>query len=171
MRIISGESKGRKIKSPKGRVIRPTLDRVREAIFDIIGNRVVGATILDLFAGTGSFGLEALSRGAKRVTFCEKARAIRVILEENISSLGYNDKCNIIKGDALKIKTKDRYDVIFADPPYEKNLIYKVLKIYRNKAKLLIIEHSKREKVEEGTSRRFGDTIITFIEENKKLDL
>jgi len=171
MRIIGGELRGRKIKSPKGRLVRPTLDRVREAIFDIIGNRVVGATILDLFAGTGSFGLEALSRGAKEVTFCEKAQAIRAVLEENISSLGYSNKCNIAKGDALKIRIKNNYDVIFADPPYEKNLIYKVLKIYRNKAKLLILEHSKREIIEEGTSRRFGDTIITFIEENKKLDL
>jgi len=169
MRIITGESKGRKIKVPKG--IRPTQDRVRESIFNILGDRIVNKTILDLFAGSGSFGLEAISRGARKATFVEINSKVVKVLRENINTLGCKGRIKIIQADAIKtIKNPeadvDHPDVIFADPPYNKGFMDKIVGIIdaNNSFSLLILEHSKYEQVDIGRILRFGDTEVNVIE-------
>ena len=123
MRIVAGSRKGHRIEAPKGVVTRPTGDRVREAVFSIVGS-VEGATVLDLFAGSGAMGLEALSRGAAHADFVERdARACRVIAE-NAAKLGLADSTQVIRGDAARVLRDaatrgTRYDLVLVDAPYE----------------------------------------------------
>lgn len=126
MKIIAGERKGHTIQTPSGQKTRPTLSRVREALFSIIAGDVPGAVFCELFAGSGSIGLEALSRGAERAIFVEIAREPLSCLRENVSRLRYTDRCEIAPIDALKWKpsAKERApDIIFADPPYKDEII------------------------------------------------
>jgi 16S rRNA (guanine966-N2)-methyltransferase len=118
MRIVAGSCKGATIYAPKGRDTRPTSDRVREAAFAILGS-VEGAKVLDLFAGSGALGLEALSRGAARATFVESDPAAVKVIERNLEKLGLEGR--ILRSDAVRhlARTDERYDVIFVDPPYE----------------------------------------------------
>lgn len=177
MRITGGEAKSRIIKVPQG--IRPTQDKVRAAIFDILGERVVDTVFVDLFAGSGSVGIEALSRGARKVIFVEKSRRTLRILKENLKLLNYTTKSKVIEKDALKVKVGE-CDIIFADPPYDKGLANKVMNLFSQgrkatgepswftlySGKVLVLEHSKREKIEAGKHYKFGDTILTFIPNN-----
>jgi 16S rRNA (guanine966-N2)-methyltransferase len=138
MRIISGELKGRFIKVPDSKLIRPTTDRVRETLFNLISNRIDfdGIKVLDIYAGSGSLGLECISRGAAEVHFVEKNFVIYKNLEENIKSLDAEDKCTIFKMEAVKFSSMARdvkYDLILADPPFFKDDIYKVAEnIFKN---------------------------------------
>ncbi|MFO7445813.1 MAG: 16S rRNA (guanine(966)-N(2))-methyltransferase RsmD [Ignavibacteriaceae bacterium] len=139
MRIISGEFKGRLINVPKSDQIRPTTDRVRETLFNLLNNRVdfSGLKVLDLYAGSGSLGLECLSRGADSVHFVERNFVIYKNLEENIKSLDVADKCRIFKMEALKfsqLSEHNKYDLIVADPPFFKDDIYPVVEnLLKNK--------------------------------------
>jgi 16S rRNA (guanine966-N2)-methyltransferase len=118
MRIVAGSRKGATIYAPKGRDTRPTSDRVREAAFAIVGS-VEGANVLDLFAGSGALGLEALSRGAASATFVESDPAAVKVIERNLEKLGL--EARIVRSDAGRhlARTDERYDVVFVDPPYE----------------------------------------------------
>jgi len=121
MRIISGKYKNRELKSPNSSKTHPMGDRERLAIFNMLASHfgtpdLTGKTVLDLFAGTGSLGLEALSRGAAPATFVEKDNRALECLKDNLKDI---DSCEIIKGDAYKIKIDSRYDLIFLDPPYD----------------------------------------------------
>jgi len=132
MRIISGELGGRYIKVPDSNLIRPTTDRVRETLFNLLNNKIdfEGLNILDIYAGSGSLGLECISRGAATVHFVEKNFPIYKNLQENIDSLKVQDKCNIYKMEALKfsqLTSHNKYDLIIADPPFFKDDIYKVV--------------------------------------------
>jgi len=119
VRIIAGELRGRKIIAPPGLATRPMLDRVREAMFSTLQRRLPDAAVLDLFAGSGSLGLEALSRGARRVRFVERGAPALAALRMNVATLGVGDRCEIVVGDALKPSTWDATaDVLFCDPPY-----------------------------------------------------
>lgn len=123
MRIIAGEFRGRRIDAPEGQATRPMLDRVREALFSTLGERVEGARVLDLFGGSGSLGLEALSRGAAHVRFVEKAAHAGASLRANVEALGVGDRARIVRGDALTSRSwgvldGERYDLVFLDPPY-----------------------------------------------------
>lgn len=123
MRIIAGEKRGTRLTPFDTRDIRPTPDAVREAVFNILASRVEGANVLAPFAGTGAMGLEALSRGAEHSVFVENARAARQVLEKNIQRLGYEDRCAILRENALHclpaLNTLGRaYDLVFIDPPY-----------------------------------------------------
>ncbi len=119
MRIVGGSRKGARIFAPKGRDTRPTSDRVREAVFGILGS-VDGLTVLDLFAGSGALGLEALSRGAASATFVESDPAALEAIERNLAKLELED-ARVVRSDAMKhlARTPERYDVVFLDPPYE----------------------------------------------------
>lgn len=119
MRIIAGEFRGRRLTSPEGRDTRPLLDRVREAMFSTLGDLVDDAVVLDLFSGTGSIGLEALSRGAASVTFIERdARALRA-LQQNVEMLAVQDRATVLRGDALAPAAwPEQADLILVDPPY-----------------------------------------------------
>lgn len=129
MRIIAGLARGRKLLPPVGYgTTRPTLDRVKESIFDIIQNKVPGAVILDVFAGTGSLGLEAVSRGAKLCYLVDGSMETFSILKQNVSNLHFEDKCNCLNMDSYKALSEFAvknitFDVIFIDPPYRKNMI------------------------------------------------
>lgn len=126
MRVIAGVAKGRKLKNIRGLYIRPPLDQVKESTFDILGHLVQDAQVLDLFAGTGSLGIEALSRGCQRVIFVDKdERAVRLI-EENLERVGLADpvRATVLKMDALAAvryldKKGEKFDLIFVDPPYK----------------------------------------------------
>jgi len=122
IRIIAGEFKGRRLAVPEGRRVRPTAERVREALFSILGERVIGARVLDAYAGTGALGLEALSRGAHEVVFVESDRAAVRRLREHLETLGAVDRCSVHEAEAVSwLKAPcgaEIFDLILADPPY-----------------------------------------------------
>ena len=156
MRIISGAFKGRLINVPKSNLIRPTTDRVRETLFNLLNNSLDfdGIKVLDIYAGSGSLGLECLSRGAEEIHFVEKNYVIYKNLESNIESLNAKDQCKIFKMAAsifAKKITDTKYDLILADPPFFKDDIYEVVEnIFTNKIlkedSFMIIERSIQTK-------------------------
>jgi 16S rRNA (guanine966-N2)-methyltransferase len=125
MRVIGGAFGGRRLKAPRGRRTRPTSDRVREALFSLLGD-VSGAVVLDLFAGAGGLGIEALSRGAERAVFVERSRAALAALHDNLASLGLGaEAVQVHAADALHYlrraqRRSDTYDLVFIDPPYSR---------------------------------------------------
>ncbi len=184
MRIISGTSKGRKLVAPRNRSVRPTSDRVKESIFNILGGEIEGNIVLDLFAGTGNLGIESLSRGAEKAVFVEKrSQAIRLI-QKNLAQLGLKDRSEILPKDvnrAIGILNQrgESFDLILMDPPYEKGMIQKTLRklnshpIYSGDS-ILVIEHDRREPLPltiEGwdliRQQRIGDTLISFLTSRK----
>ncbi len=180
MRIISGMSKGRKLVTPKRYSIRPTSDRVKESLFNILGGEVEAKVVLDLFAGTGNLGIEALSRGAKRVIFVEKGRQALRLIQTNLSQLGLVDRSEILPRDvnrAIGILNQrgECFDLILMDPPYEKGLIQRTLMkliahpIYHTDS-ILVIEHNRREPrphLLDGWNlirqQKIGDTLLSFL--------
>ncbi len=156
MRIIAGEYKGHSIAVPKSKLVRPTTDRTRETIFNLLNNRICfeGINVLDIYAGSGSLGLESLSRGAESVHFVEKNFIIYKNLEDNIKKLKVENQSKIFKMPALKfsqIKNHEKYNLILADPPFFKDDIYKVVdNILNNKyfadEGIMIIERSIQTK-------------------------
>ena len=135
MRIIAGKAKGRTLATLKGMHTRPTADRVKEAIFSVLGDRVSDARVLDAFAGSGALGLEAISRGAAEAWFMEKDRAAAEICAKNIAALGFF-ACHLLRGDCLKLLPKLSsagepacFDLIFADPPYNRGLLNPLLSL------------------------------------------
>ena len=132
MRIIGGDLKSRKIDFPKTKLTRPMTDRTKEALFNIIGDFVVGKHVLDLYAGSGSVGLEALSRGALDAIFVDRADWSSDIIEKNLEKLGLIPKAKILQGDVIRGITKlekrgDKYSLIFVDPPFQQGLVKKTL--------------------------------------------
>ncbi len=131
MRIIGGKNRGRKLYAPPGDLVRPTADRAREALFDILahgkfadGPAYADAQVLDAFAGTGAFGLEALSRGARFATFLEKDKTVRATLTENIAKLGETDQATVVAADALRPpRASGPCNLVFLDPPYGEDLV------------------------------------------------
>jgi 16S rRNA (guanine966-N2)-methyltransferase len=138
MRITGGKSKGRHLSSLKGRSVRPTSDKVREAIFNLIGQDITGLKVLDLFAGTGSLGIEALSRGAVFSLFIDYSRLSVKVIQKNLILCDYKNSGFILKKDLRNgLPTghpmfKEGFDLVFIDPPYGKDLIHPVLKELSN---------------------------------------
>jgi 16S rRNA (guanine(966)-N(2))-methyltransferase RsmD len=127
VRVIAGSARGRRLSAPKGRDTRPTPDRVREALFSILGERVSGATVLDLFAGTGALGIESLSRGAARAVFVEAHRQTAALIEKNLGVLGAVEArvLSLPAARALSLLGRDawRFDIAFLDPPFDAGLL------------------------------------------------
>ena len=177
MRIISGEHKGRRLACGKKGKVRPTSDRVKESIFNILREEVRGKRILDLFAGAGSLGIEALSRGAEWVTFVDASSASTNILKKNLENLSLKSKSTILQMDGLKAlnKLNQNFQMIFADPPYLKGFVQRIIdSIVRSmvleKNGILILEHHKKEAFSFPEKRlvalkqkKFGDTVISFF--------
>jgi 16S rRNA (guanine966-N2)-methyltransferase len=171
VRIIAGDWGGRRIKAPGGRDVRPTTDRVREAWMSALGGRLDGLTVLDLFAGSGALGLEALSRGAAHATFVEIARASLRSLEENVRLLGAGERCTVVKGDAMKYVGRldaGAFDLALADPPYDRGLAAALLERFQAVpfARELWVEHRTGEPLPQLPGlvrRRYGDTMLTII--------
>ena len=167
MRIVAGRWRGRHIKVPKGRV-RPTADRVREAWMSIVQPSLPGARVLDLFAGSGALGLEALSRGAESVDFVESDAGVLRTLRENADALGAGTAITVHRRDAIafvQALAADAYDVAFADPPYRLGFGERVARHWLEVpfAGLLGVEHAATESMPEGGDvRRYGDTAITL---------
>ena len=170
MRIISGRWKGHGLNVPRGRGIRPTSDRVREAWMSALGDKVETARVLDLFAGSGALGLEALSRGAESATFVESANGSLRVLMTNIELLGAQSECEIIQADAFQFLRKpvEVFDLAFADPPYAGDAARRLVECFLRKpfAKELWLENPWREKLTlpgDVRTRRYGDTALTTI--------
>jgi len=181
VRIISGQAKGRRIAVPPGYAVRPTSDRLKEALFNILGP-LEGRTFLDLYAGTGNVGLEALSRGAAEVVFVEKIPALALALRRNIDLFNFAGRDEIIKMDVERaviqiVRKKKRFDLIFADPPYRKGWIDKTLVLLNLYPALLaeegelVLQHAAAEPLEIKAGmalqlvdeRRYGDTCLSFL--------
>lgn len=127
MRVISGTARGTKLFSLEGLSTRPTLDRVKESLFNILQPKIPQANVLDLFAGSGALGIEALSRGASQVTFCDKSPEAIAVIKKNLVKTRLEEKSVVIKDEAKKVLDKlavdgKKYDLIFLDPPYETSL-------------------------------------------------
>lgn len=128
MRVISGTAGGRRLKTLDGNATRPTADKVKEALFSIIQNYIPSATVLDLFAGSGSLGIEAVSRGAEKAVLVDKSRAALSVIRQNVSALSFEGSTEVFGMDALSfIENTDKlFDIIFIDPPYSAGLYSKV---------------------------------------------
>lgn len=125
MRVISGTARGRRLKELPGMDTRPTTDKVKESLFNIIQFDIEGRRVLDLFGGTGQLGIEALSRGAARCTFVDMNRQAAAIIRENVTAVGFADQAMVQQGDAMAFLSgcREKYDLIFLDPPYQTQLL------------------------------------------------
>jgi len=180
MRIISGKAKGKRLYSPKGRGIRPTADQVKESIFNILVDQWEGMRVLDLFSGTGSLGLEAISRGAHQAVFVERSSSAVKLLKENISLCGFGS-CAVVLAmpvpQALSLmgQRREPFQVIFADPPYGKGLVEKTVReILRygvlSQDGIIVMEHAVHEPPckDHGNlvmlrQKTYGQTTISFL--------
>ncbi|MDX1577527.1 MAG: 16S rRNA (guanine(966)-N(2))-methyltransferase RsmD [Gemmatimonadota bacterium] len=167
LRIIAGEFSGRPIEAPSGRVTRPTADRVREAWFSALGSRVRGASVLDLFAGSGALGLEALSRGAHHAHFVESDRRALAALRANVASLGLADRTTVVRRDAFRFvrSVRKAFDLALADPPYGTGAGPRLLRTFtaRPFASELWLEHAPSHDLAATAiwTRRYGDTQLS----------
>ena len=181
MRIIAGQFRGRALasvgKGDAGAHLRPTTDRVRESLFNVLANMdvIVGARVLDLFAGTGALGLEALSRGATHVTFVDDGRVAQGLIRKNIGLTGCAAQTDLIRRDATRLGpcTDAPYDLIFLDPPYGKGLGQKALATviaggWLAEGALVVWEEAAEMAAPEGVTlagrRKYGDTHVTLLE-------
>ena len=176
MRVIAGRYGGRRIQAPPGHTTRPTSDRVREALFSILGDRVVDARVLDLFAGSGALGIEALSRGAASATFVDTARSALRALRDNLEALGADGE--IIVADAreflrLTPAGARQYDLVFLDPPYRAALrmsgeLSESLPSVLAASAIVVTESDRRAPLDLSLpltdERRYGDTLIRLYE-------
>ena len=180
MKIIAGELKGRRLVTPRGERTRPTADQVRIALMDTLAPAMDGARVLDLFAGAGGVGLEALSRGAAHATFVERAAAAVAALEENVIALGVTDRARVLRADARRAlgrltREGTRFEVIFLDPPYETALVQSTLvqlgagEVTTPDAFVVVQHFTKRPPASRVgvltayRARRFGETTLTFF--------
>lgn len=172
MRIVGGEWGGRLIAAPPGRGTRPTTDRVREAWMSAVSPYLNEARVLDLFAGSGALGIEALSRGASHATFVELDTGTIRVLRTNLEALGVpGERHDIVRADAVRFAQKlesRSFDVVFADPPYDSASAERLAEIFRHShfADLLCVEHSRAESIPDGPDlrqRRYGDTTLSFL--------
>jgi 16S rRNA (guanine966-N2)-methyltransferase len=178
MRIIAGEFRGRPLNSVSDLSVRPTTDRAKQTIFDILTNRIdfSDLEVLDLFAGSGSLGLEAISRGVKSVTFIDKSRKSLEVLEKNVASLGCKTQCSVYQADVFwYLKNINRqFDLVFTDPPYKLENIGVLPNAIFDSGILrdgsyVVMEHSKDSAIEldeqkyEILKKPFGQTIVLIL--------
>ncbi len=171
MRVIGGEFRSRRLQSIPGLDTRPTPDRLRETLFDILGTRVEGAVFLDAYAGTGAVGIEALSRGASRAIFIERSKNATKVLRENLASLGIEDRADLVMAPVAGSLERWWGDIAFLDPPYEREKEYSsaLAAFGKNAPALVIVQHSVRFTPAEsyGVLRQTrmvkqGDNALTF---------
>ena len=168
MRIIAGEFRGRTLRPPADRRVRPTADRVREAWMSKLAPELDGARVLDLFAGSGALGLEALSRGASHVTFVELGKQSLGALRANIAALDVEDRVTVHRGDAVRFAARQirmAFDVAFADPPYGTGQAEELAAIFRRRpfARLLGVEHARTTDLSGDETRDYGNVALTFL--------
>ena len=172
MRIVAGTLKGRRLQGPVTDDVRPTSDRLRETLFNVLGPSVQGSRVLDAFAGTGAVGLEAISRGAAHVTFYENDPQASKVAIANIRHCGVESACHIIRADFLKSTGSADCDLVFLDPPYDDDDLNTVLRVAATHATaggVIVLEHrrSRESPTEEGSLVRTrvlhsGDSSLSF---------
>ena len=178
LRVIAGEHKGRTIRSIKSSGTRPTSDKVREAIFSSLAETTRGARVLDLYAGSGAFGIEALSRGADSATFVDEDPDAVEVIEDNLSSIGLTSRSKLLRSPVqtfLASSSKDVYDLVFLDPPYDSGLPWQEVVELRDAGLLapravLVVETAKRHLPCDPplgfalkASRSYGDTAVIYL--------
>jgi 16S rRNA (guanine966-N2)-methyltransferase len=181
MRIVGGQHRGRALAAPRGREIRPTSDRLRESLFNVLvhahGNPVTGARVLDLFAGTGALGLEAMSRGAAFALFVDEGAQARALIRENVATLGLGGTTRIFRRDATKLGAAhpiEPFSLVFLDPPYGRGLAGPALTSARSGGwlaphALVVVEEATGaafaapEGFSEIERRRYDDTELVFL--------
>ena len=184
MRIISGTARGTKLYTLEGQQTRPTLDRVKESLFNIIQKEIPNSIFLDLFSGSGAIGLEAASRGAKKVILCDKSKDAIKIINKNIEKTHLNKKVELYNLDyevLLKTKIKENLNFVYIDPPYDSDFAIKSVKILINK-KLVnensniiietdnekkILEELEKEQIEITDKRKYGRAFLIFLKIRK----
>ncbi len=178
MRVVSGSAKGRRLFALEGMQVRPTTDRVKEAVFSIIQFEIEGRKVLDLFAGSGQMGIEALSRKAEYVVFVDNNKFSYDVINKNLEVTGFKDKASVILSDAISFlkKSNEKFDVAFLDPPYESDVLLEALKKLAEKMSegaIIICETSEKEdlpfeigRFQEVKTYRYGKTIITLYRDN-----
>jgi len=181
MRITGGEAGGIPIKAPRGKGARPTSDKVREALFSVLGKSVTGAKALDLFAGSGALGIEALSRGAQSVVLVDNNPAACKMIAANLKAVGLAEKGEIIRADFRAALRKiggrgDKFDLVFLDPPYGKNLLEEAAKALERHGvvssdSIIVAEHFKKTAPPESISdiplsrsRAYGQTCLSYYQ-------
>lgn len=171
MRVIAGQFRSRRIKTPPGPDVRPTPDRLREALFNVLAPRIAGVVFLDAYAGSGAVGIEALSRGAARAIFVERSRAGAGVIRENLRALGLEDRAEVLEAKALSILGRRRADIVFLDPPYRLEAEYaEALRVLGSAPPpLVLVQHDSHQRLDEspGTLRRYrvlrqGENCISF---------
>ncbi len=174
LRVGGGEARGRRLKAPKG--IRPTQGMVKAAIFNLVGPGIEGAHVLDLFAGSGALGIEALSRGAAEVTFVDREPRGLAILRQNLDALELKERAHVVRGDVVRWLESspaevDRAGLVFLDPPYEDVVLDRALRALDRtlSGALVVAEHSRRHtlpplpRLQVDRERRYGDTMVTVL--------
>jgi 16S rRNA (guanine(966)-N(2))-methyltransferase RsmD len=173
MRVIAGEFRSRRLKSIPGLATRPTPDRLRETLFDILAQRIEGATFLDGYAGTGAVGIEALSRGARHAFFLERSRGAIEVIRENLESLDLESRATVVTGPVLLTLSRYPADIVFLDPPYELEREYAAVldALVEIRPALAVIQHSTRRALPDSHAnvRRIrivkqGDNVLSFYE-------
>lgn len=181
LRIIAGDLKGRKLQSVRGSKTRPTANRTREAIFNILSSRVHGSRVLDLFAGTGAFGIEALSRKAREAVFVDNDPHVLTVLRSNVRTLALEQQSTIIRWDPSKnlnclMSMPAGFDLVFMDPPYNQNMIAPGLGNLHNSGSLaagalIVAEHGRREALtsipmpyQTVDQRKYGKSLVTIFD-------
>lgn len=176
MRIIAGDYKGRRLYTPQDNRVRPTTDKVKEALFSIIAPYIGDAVVVDLFAGTGNLGLEALSRGAERCYFSDNSKESLKLIKENVGHCVADEKSIIYQGDYQKVlsKIQEKVDIVLLDPPYKKGLMENCLFLIQNldilsEDGIIVAEHSHDEVLEDVygklykiKERKYGKIVITL---------
>jgi 16S rRNA (guanine(966)-N(2))-methyltransferase RsmD len=182
MRIIAGKLKGRRIASPKDSSIRPTTDKVKEALFSMVQLYLEDAIVIDLFSGTGNLGLEAISRGAARCYFCDRSRDSISLTRENIKGCGVEDQGILLSGDygSCLDRVKEKADIILLDPPYEKDLLEKCIRKISDldllqEDGIIVAERGSREELKEEIGsfsmikeKRYGTIRISLFAKSEK---
>ncbi|MFP4041114.1 MAG: 16S rRNA (guanine(966)-N(2))-methyltransferase RsmD [Desulfosudaceae bacterium] len=180
LKVIGGGFKGKKLVSPRGLTVRPTAGRVREAIFNILGAAIDQTVVLDLFAGTGALGIEALSRGAGRVVFVDSSRASRDIVRQNITACGIQEQSLVLGRDATRnlsglLPDLSVFDLVLMDPPYRSGISGKALLVlaksgFISSGTIIIMEHGAKEATGnvpdcfyQTDRRKYGETIVSFL--------
>ena len=170
MRVIAGEFRSRPLKSLPGLDVRPTPDRLREALFNVLAPRIAGTVFADVYAGTGAVGIEALSRGASRAVFIEQSHSAVRVIRENLRALGIKDRADVRQGRASAILPKIEADIVFLDPPYR---LEKEYEAWRPPAsvRLVIVQHAARHTLTESYDAlhrtrvlKHGDNALSFYE-------
>src|SRR5689334_3459380 len=172
MRVIAGEFRSRRLKSIPGAATRPTPDRLRETLFDILQTRIHGATFVDAYAGTGAVGIEALSRGASHAWFLERNRVAIETIRENLDSLNLETRATVVPGPAVLTVSRYPAKIVFLDPPYEVHREYIAIlgQLAETPPELAVVQHSVRLELDEayGPLRRSrvlrqGDNALSFF--------